>query len=215
MKDMAGGSRPAMQRRSQATRDRIVAALERLLRDRRFADIAVGELAEAAGVSPAAIYRRFAGGLPAVLFALCETIIAQRAASPEVRVALGPDTSLRAAMHQIVRIAWEQLRAHAHVYRAAYLLARLQPELADLELTRAFEAQTRENLRILIAAMPGEVKRADTERAAQAVAHFLQTALLERALFPDHAPHWPDEAEFAAEMAEFAHGYLTTSGGAA
>ena len=53
------GAKPALQTRSQQTRDKLVAALERLLRDKAFENISVAEIAREAGVSVGAVYTRF------------------------------------------------------------------------------------------------------------------------------------------------------------
>ena len=53
------GAKPALQTRSQQTRDKLVAALERLLRNKPFEQISVAEIAQEAGVSVGAVYTRF------------------------------------------------------------------------------------------------------------------------------------------------------------
>jgi AcrR family transcriptional regulator len=58
-----------VQARSRATEEKILAALERLLEDKRFEDVAVTELAAEAGVSVGGVYARF-GSKDALLTAL-------------------------------------------------------------------------------------------------------------------------------------------------
>jgi AcrR family transcriptional regulator len=94
---MKQASRPAEQQRSRETRDELINALERLLRRRDFQDLSVQDLAAEAGVSPGAIYRRFEGGLIAVLFALWRATLERRAASAEARLDVGKARSLRPA----------------------------------------------------------------------------------------------------------------------
>ncbi|MEO1136821.1 MAG: TetR/AcrR family transcriptional regulator, partial [Pseudomonadota bacterium] len=56
---MSQGAKPAVQARSRETRDQLMKALEALLRQKEFDEIGVAEIAAAAGVSPASVYRRY------------------------------------------------------------------------------------------------------------------------------------------------------------
>ena len=67
---MAPGAKPAVQRRSQETRDKIVDALDSLLKEKDFEAISVTEIAQRASVSPASIYQRFSNRDAAVAILL-------------------------------------------------------------------------------------------------------------------------------------------------
>ena len=56
---MTRGAKPVAQKRSAETRDRILQALERLLREQDFDQLSVSEIASEAGVSVGTVYRRF------------------------------------------------------------------------------------------------------------------------------------------------------------
>lgn len=214
---MKQASKPAVQKRSRETRDELIHALERLLRGRDFQDLSVQDLAEEAGVSPGAIYRRFEGGLLAVLFALWIATLERRAGSAEAQLNLGKMRSLRIALRRVAQIGWDQLRADAHVYRAAYLHARLQPNFKRLNAA-AMEKAAVAGFCAIVAAFPREVKRRNPGRAAEATAYFFNTALVERALFPERVPSWArstGDAAFIEQVAEFAYSYLATSDAAA
>lgn len=201
-----------MQSRSRQTRDRLVDALERLLRTRDFGDLNVADLAAEAEVSPGAIYRRFEGGLLPVLFELYRVTLERRVQAPEARIELESVGDLRAALHAITQAIWAQLREQAHVYRAVYLYARLRPDVPS-QAPLQVEALALAGVREVLEAYRKEIKRKDLERAAAAVAFFLNTVFLEQALFPERTPKWPGlrtKNAFAMEMAEFAYGYLTT-----
>lgn len=209
---MKKGSKPALQRRSRQTRDSIVDALERLLREKDFAEISVGDLAEEAGVSPGAIYRRFEGGLVPVLLELSRVTVERRAASPAAQLDVEKIPNLREALRQVARIAWEQMRAHPHVYRAAFLHARLRPELVGEQRTD-LEGQVFGGIRAILDAYRNEVGHTDLDRAAAMVAYVLNTMLVEHALFDDATPRWkalPRRASFADEMAAVAYAYLAS-----
>jgi AcrR family transcriptional regulator len=105
---MKQGSKPAVQRRSRQTRDRIVDAMDRLLLDHDFRDINVTELAAEAQVSPGAIYRRFEGGLLPVLFELYRVTLQRRAEAPEADLDLAAAGGLRPALRQFARTVWAE-----------------------------------------------------------------------------------------------------------
>ena len=210
-------SRPAVQKRSRETRDELINALERLLRRSDFQDLNVQDLADEAGVSPGAIYRRFDGGLIAVLFALWHTTLERRTVSEEARVDFRKARSLRSALRRAAQIAWDQLRQDAHIYRAAYLHARLHPDVKRRSAA-AMEKANVAGFRALLDAFPREAKRRDLERAAEATAYLYNTAFVERALFPERLPAWArsiGDAAFVEQVAEFAYSYLATSDAAA
>lgn len=211
---MNQGSKPAFQKRSQKTRDRIVAALDRLLLKREFSEIGVNDLADEAKISPGAIYRRFEGGVLAVLFELWQVELQRVARAPEAQLELSRYADLRSALHHVAEMGWSQLHRRAHVYRAVYIHARLRPELVPSR-SDALEREALGGFRALLSAYDAEVRRSDKERAAAVIAYFFNTVMLERALFPERLPEWakfPDSRAFASEVAELAYGYLTSSG---
>jgi AcrR family transcriptional regulator len=206
-------SKPAVQRRSRETRDELINALERLLRRRDFLTLTISDLATEAGVSPGAIYRRFEGGLIAVLFALWRATLERRAASPDAQLDIGKARSLRPALRRAAEIAWTQLREDAHVYRAAYLHARIRPDFKRLD-GQMMEKAALVGFRALIQAFRREVKRRDLENAAAATAYLYNTAFVERALFPERLPAWArsiGDKAFVAQVSEFAYSYLATA----
>jgi AcrR family transcriptional regulator len=208
---MKQGSKPAVQERSRQTRDRIVDALERLLRKRDFGDLSVADLAEEAEVSPGAIYRRFEGGLLPVLFELYRVTLERRVRAPAADIDVAAAGELRAALRAAARAMSAQLSEHAHVYRAVYLYARLRPDVPS-EAPSQVEALALSGVRDLLKAFRTEVKRGDLERATATVAYFFNPSFLERVLFPERTPKWPKlvtKDAFAVEMAELAYGYLT------
>jgi AcrR family transcriptional regulator len=209
---MKQGSKPAVQRRSRQTRDRIVDAMDLLLLDHDFRDINVTELAAEAQVSPGAIYRRFEGGLLPVLFELYRVTLQRRAEAPEADLDLAAAGGLRPALRQFARTVWEQLSGKAHIYRAVYLYARLHSESASAAPAN-IQAQALGGARQMLEPFHSEIARTDLDHAAAAVTYFFNTIFIERALFADRRPLLPALAEgegFADEMAEFVFGYLTT-----
>lgn len=209
---MKQASKPAVQKRSRETRDRLVDALERLLRKRDFGDLSVADLAEEAGVSPGAIYRRFEGGLLPVLFELYRATLERRVESPAAIIKVEAMDGLHEALRAVARALAAQLKEQAHVYRAVYLYARLRPDVPS-QPPRKVEALALGGLRELLEAFRKEIRRDDFEKAAATIAYFFNTIFLERMLFPERTPKWPALATakdaFADEMAAVAYGYLT------
>lgn len=205
------GARPAQQDRSRQTRDDLIEALERLLRTRDFADIGVAEVAAAAGVSPAAVYRRFEGGLTEVLFELARNKIDARVREADAGAGAVSANDLRTSLQEAALSVWEQATESAHVFRAAYLHARLRTALA--KAWPDLDERSLSGFRSLLGAFRTEIKRADLNRAVATVATLYNTAFVERALFPDRLPAWSkriDARTHAHEVAELAYSYLST-----
>ncbi len=208
----AKGARPARQKRSQQTRDELLEALARLLRKRDFTDIGVAELAAAAGVSPGAIYRRFEGGLTEVLIELARARIDARVREADASINGLSSANLREALRAAARSVWRQATENAHIFRAAYVHARLRTAL--VKARPDLEERSLAGFRAMLENFRSSVKRSDFDRAVMTVAMLYNTAFLERALFPDRLPAWSkkiDAETYAVEIAELAYSYLSTS----
>ena len=213
---MSQGAKSTFQARSRATRDKLIAALEDLLRTKRFDEISVAEIAAKAGVSPASIYRRFENkdAFIPVLFELYRRRIDDWTVSPEARFDPDEAPTLRAALRQVALIALRQLGQQRHILRAVHVYAHLRPDLIGQEW-RALEAQAVAAFDALLAHYQAEIKRTDMATAAGMTAYFINTIFIERGLFwdEDDVARWqlPGRVEaFAEEVADFAYGYLTT-----
>ena len=206
------GARPALQARSRETRDKLVLALEELLREKSFDQIAVTEIADRAGVSAASIYRRFKNkeALLPVLFDLYLVRLQEWMRSPDAQIEIDENTPLRTAIHRIMQAAWKQCGQQAHIIRTIYLYVRLRPNLIENDVAQYREA-SRAGLRALLDAYSDDVRRPDLDRAADMLFYFLQTIFLEKGLFAEEVPaiDMPLEGEaFASAVAEMAYGYL-------
>lgn len=202
------GARPAKQERSRQTRANLLDALDRLLRARDFADLSVAEVAAAAGISPGAVYRRFEGGLTEMLLALARTKIEARV---DTEASISLSIGLRGALYEAALSVWRQLTESAHIFRAAYVHARLRPAL--VQDRPDLEERSLSGFRMLLETFRSEVKRSDFDRAVGTIALLYNTSFLERALFPDRLPAWAKgetPETYAREIAELAYGYLST-----
>ena len=204
------GAKPARQTRSQHTRDKIVAALDRLLKDRPFEQVSVSELAAEAGVSVGAVYQRFENkdALIPVVFQLYRQRLDEEAQQRRDEPA---PVGLRATLKAAMAHAWAMMERHGHLMRAAHLHARLRPDLVGPEWEPLIEA-SRRSIQAVITAHAAEVTHPDPDMAVQTLTYFLNTALIEAGLYPDISPPVAEalkDGVLAEELADYAWGYLT------
>lgn len=209
------GVKPAAQSRARETRDKLVAALERLLKDRAFTDISVAEIAREAGVAVGTVYRRFENkdAFIPVVFDLYRARVEAQAASPEGRFVPDIEAGLRTALRALTAQAWRFLGEDGHLVRAAHLHARLRPDLVGDEWEELIEASVA-SYGLLIDAFSGEVKRDDRDAAARFVFYMLNTLLVEYGLYPQDGPGvglgQMRGTDFTDAVADAIYGYLST-----
>jgi AcrR family transcriptional regulator len=211
---MSQGEKPTSQARSRQTREKLVTALERLLRTRDFASITIAELAAEAGVSVGAVYRRFDNkdAFIPVIFELYLRRTDERMASPEGRTEVEPEEGLREALYVIVTHAWSFIETDGHLIRAAHLYARLRPDLVGDEWD-AYLEQAVAGSRQIIDFFAAEVRLKNLDAAAQMLTYLLNVLLVEKGLYADDGIGAvltiPDEV-FLRGLADTMYGYLTT-----
>lgn len=207
------GVRPARQRRSRETRDKILRALEKLLERKPFDEMTVAELAAEAGLSVGAVYRRFENkdALVPVIFEIYRARAAEFMKT--ARAKIDPESAgLRDLIHQIMRAAHGFLSEQAHIIRATHLYSRLRPDAVEPDRTGLLEEGI-ESYRALLARYGDEIRRTDLDRTSRYFFYFVNAILLEKCLYPAHPPGLVVAADgdaFADEMADFLFGYLTT-----
>ncbi len=207
------GVLPATQPRSRATRDRIVAALETLLRKRRLEAVTIADIAQEAGVSVGAVYRRFENrdAFIPVAFDLYRTRLEAYFLQPENRYTLDPAKGLRTTLRELAVLGWRFLAAETHLVRTAHIQARLRPELVGDDW-QALLDRALGNARILISLFSEEIRVEDHDAAARMVTYLMNTALIEKALYPDDGVArlmQSSDEEFCHTMADAVFGYLT------
>lgn len=216
------GAKPATQRRSQQSRDRLIDALDELLRERPFEAIHLTDIAGRAGSSVATVYQRFRNkdAAIAILVALYMRRSADwwRAFSADNagQAAAGRTAwpSLYDAVVAVGRAAWRQVEELGYLMRPAYLYSRLRTDLLD-EHWRDQEQRAVQGFRGLLDAYSEEVDHPDLDRAAGMIAYFVNMMFLGRLLHPAGMSGWDvpsDQEAFAAELARFACGYLGAAG---
>jgi AcrR family transcriptional regulator len=210
---MSQGIKPAQQARSRATRDKLVAALDRLLRTRSFESLTIADLAAEAGLAVGTVYRRFENkdAFIPVIFELYMARLDEFMAGAG-RVEIEPDEGLRKALHRIVRSAWGLIEREGHLVRAAHLYARLRPDLVGDDWRTYLDAALN-STRQIIGLFDAEVRVKDREAAAQMLAYLLNTLPLERGLYPEEgvsALLTLEDEPFLEALADTMYGYLTT-----
>ena len=212
---MSQGAKKTHQKRSRQTRDKLLNALENLLRKQDFADISVAEIARVAGVSPASIYRRFDGksGFIPVLFDLYLLRLEEWGKSAEARLEIGENTTLREALYCITLTGWRQIQSQAHIMRAVHLHGRNHLGLMNGK-DNAYEEATLDAMRSLVEMFTAEIQRKNKDKTARLLAYYLNNIMIERGLFGDKGAVFGislDDETFTKEIADFAYGYLTTA----
>lgn len=203
-------AKPVNQGRSREKRDRILRAMDALLRNKPFASISVAELAAEAGVSPATIYQRFSNrdATASVLLELYYQRVEEWARRHRRDDAI-ERASLLEVLRMIARDGLRQVAELAHIMRPAYLYSRHRPDLVGPDWAR-LEKLSVEGFRALLRNRAEEIRNKDVDRAAAFLAYFYNMMLL-GPLLHDDSP-WPllkDREQFASELATMAWLYLT------
>lgn len=178
---------PPLQARSRATFDRILDALEALLRTRRFEDITVRELVERSGTSTGSFYARFPTKetlLPA-LYDRYDADVHRRARKP--RQEPPGDATLEEHVVAVMRRVVDRMYDRRWLTRAVALHARLHPEMIPLEQRRRrleLHAKWRDEL----LRYRHRMSHPDPESAVAFGLFMTVTALREKIVFAD-APH--------------------------
>jgi AcrR family transcriptional regulator len=209
-------TKPVNQQRSREKKERILAAMDTLLRDKDFSEISINDIAHAAGVTPATIYQRFQNrdASASILLELYFRRMEEWASQPRERSGSFGNTPLYDALLAIGYDAWNQIEALGHIMRPAYLCSRLRPGLGGPEWTR-LESVAVEGFRNFLARYRDVIESDNLEETAGILGYFFNFMMLGKLLHSDEVPALllRDRDGFARELATFAHRYLTRSQG--
>lgn len=211
---MSQGVRPTQQARSRETRDKLVRALDKKLREKSFAEVSIAELAEAAGLSVGAVYRRFENKdafIPVIFELYRERLEAFMVG--EGRVEIEPADGLRTALHVACAVAWKFLDQHGYLVRAAHIYSRLRPDLIGDDWEAMLD-QARQSAEQLLDLFGNEVKRQDRAEAAQMFTYLMNTLPIERGLYRAEGAAVVltiGDEQFVRAIADTLYGYLVTA----
>lgn len=214
---MPAGAKPAVQARSIQTRERLLAALDGLLRQKSFEAITVAEIASSAGVSPASIYQRFNNrdAAIAILIELYMRRMVEWSRSPRGAVDYRKAGSLREAFEMVALSAWRQVDELGYLMRPAYLHSRLRPDLVGEQWAIQLE-QSVKGFQGLLAAFPAELGGRKPAEAGGVIAYFFNMMVLGRLLHGgERGLPKATARSFATQLADFACGYLAAGPGGA
>lgn len=206
------------QARSRKTRQKLMAALETLLREKEFDQITVIEIAATASVSTGLLYSHFrnkADFLEALLEEYKVRVlhrledVESNDANEEFRAA----GSLRGALRLIAGYAYEQLEEDAHIIRAITQSFRSRAnenreEWQELR-TRAFRT-----IAPVLDVYEDELARPNNKQTAEMIVYFYNTIFAQALLLHEQGSgtaHSLGQEVFVREIADFAYGYLTTA----
>lgn len=203
------------QARAIKTRQRLMTALETLLKEREFDHITVADIAKKASVSTGLLYSHFANKddfLDALLDSYKSRVLErlEEVEKSDVTKEYRAIGDLRLALRSIAAYAYEQLSDDAHILRAVSHSIRSHPknnsqEWRDLRL-RAFQT-----IAPVIEVYENEIARPNDVKTAEMIVYFFNTIFVDSLLL-NSSPSTPSLSQdaFISEITDFAYGYLTT-----
>lgn len=204
------------QSRAIRTRKNLMAALERLLREKEFETISVQDIAKAAGVAVGSVYAHFKDKT-----AFLEALLAywrgrveaqlQAAEAQDMKAAFQALGSLRAALLETTKAVYAQTLENGHIFRALQTYVRLHPDTDDQDwqtlVVRSFAP-----IADLLEVFSDEITVKDVDLATRMLGVFFNTIFIRNALMPQDTLGQAarlDAETMIAEVSDMAYGYLT------
>jgi AcrR family transcriptional regulator len=203
-------AKPTRQQRSQEKRDRILDAMDVLLRRTSFAEISVAGLAAKANVPQATIYQRFSNtdATASVLMELYFRQVeawARRKRRPPPR-----GESLFDALVIIAGDAHDQVATLGYIMRPAYLYSRHRPDRAGAEWARLQQVAI-DGFKAFLRSWSAHIRVRDIDQAAGLICYLFNFMLLGPLLHGEDMRRSPlgSRKQFAHALASLAYRYLT------
>lgn len=198
------------QQRSQATQEKLLAALHLCLKEKFFEHISIKELAAHAGVSVGTFYRRFKDkeSLLPLLYQDFGNDLSQWVDNLE----LTKFNCLQAAIENMSIETYKFLITRKSVFRTLHLNSRLHSSLLDSDKSVDRRA-IYHRLSNLLLNFKDEINADDKKKAADTVIFMLINSLLDKVLYPSLTPAIASEMsaeEFSIELPKILFPYLTT-----
>lgn len=208
--------KPPQQTRAIRTREKLMAALERLLRSQEFETISVQDIAKEAGVAVGSVYSHFkdkTAFLEALLAYWREQVETrlETAETQDAKTAFRAMGSLRAALFEVTKAVYAQILENGHILRAVHTYARLHPDLEEDDWA-ALVVRSFQPIADLLTIYEADITIKDHTRATSMLGVFFNTIFIRTALMPSdaliEAANLDDEV-MIEEVTEMALGYLT------
>lgn len=204
------------QSRAIRTREKLMAALERLLREREFEMISVQDIAKEAGVAVGSVYSHFkdkSAFLEALLLYWQEQVEAQLELSEahDTEAAFRTLGDLKAALFEATKSVHTQIKESGHILRAVHTYARLHPEASDDDW-QALVVRSFAPIEILFQVFMDEITLQDTELGTRMLGVFFNTIFIRTALMPQDTlldVAGIDDETMIREVTDMSYAYLT------
>ena len=204
------------QPRAIKTREKLMQALERLLRQHEFENISVQDIAKEAGVAVGSVYSHFKDKnafLEALLEYWREQVESQlMALEAEDRTesfrAIG---SLYEALEIAVRSVHSQIRESGHILRAVHTYTRLHPDIGD-ENWQNLVIRSFASIGVMLEVFEDEITVSDVDLTKRMLGFIFNTIFIRAALMPQDsllsAIELDDEI-LIREVTDMIYAYLT------
>ncbi len=204
------------QDRAIRTREKLMSALERLLRGQEFENISVQDIAREAGVAVGSVYSHFKDKT-----AFLEALLAFWRAQVEsqLEIAEAQDTrasframgSLKVALREATKAVYLQTKDSGHILRAVHTYARLHPEAEDDDW-QALVVRSFAPISELFEVYDDDITLSDADLGTRMLGVFFNTIFIRTALMPQDTlldAAGIDSETMIQEVTDMAYGYLT------
>lgn len=204
------------QDRAIRTRENLMAALERLLRENEFENISVHDIAREAGVAVGSVYSHFkdkTAFLEALLAFWRAQVESQLeiAEAQDTRAAFQAMGSLKEALREATKAVYLQTKESGHILRAVHTYARLHPEAKDDDW-QALVVRTFAPISVLCEVYADDITLTDADLGTRMLGVFFNTIFIRTALMPQDTlldAAGIDSEMMIEEVTDMVYGYLT------
>lgn len=204
------------QDRAIRTREKLMSALERLLRGQEFENISVQDIAREAGVAVGSVYSHFkdkTAFLEALLAFWRAQVESQLdiAESQDTRAAFAAMGSLKVALREATKAVYLQTKDSGHILRAVHTYARLHPEAEDDDW-QALVVRSFAPISELFEVYYDDITLSDADLGTRMLGVFFNTIFIRTALMPQDTlldAAGIDSETMIQEVTDMAYGYLT------
>ena len=204
------------QDRAIRTRENLMAALERLLRENEFENISVHDIAREAGVAVGSVYSHFkdkTAFLEALLAFWRAQVESQLeiAEAQDTRAAFQAMGSLKEALREATKAVYLQTKESGHILRAVHTYARLHPEAKDDDW-QALVVRSFAPISVLCEVYADDITLTDADLGTRMLGVFFNTIFIRTALMPQDTlldAAGIDSEMMIEEVTDMVYGYLT------
>jgi AcrR family transcriptional regulator len=159
--------REPQQKRSRETFRRLLSATIRVLDERGLDGASIPQIAVAAGVAPAGIYRRFADKDALFRAAFLEVLRQSNEANPtHLRTTVLRET-LAATAERLVAVLFDQYRSHPHLLRALSRFIDASQDQAFVQQARSLNAENVQNVVNVVLVHKAHITHSSPEQAVR------------------------------------------------